>query len=163
MSAIATLGRLTALLAVSSAAADGPPPMAPELALPDLSGRVVRLSAHRGAWVVIDFWATWCEPCREAMAEHARLAAAWPKRLVVLTVSVDEEDAPVRRWVAEHGVTLPVLRDPKGVSPAAYGVTGMPYAVLVDPEGRLVFRVPEAPYPRLRDEVTRRLGADRGE
>jgi len=131
---------------------------APDFELPRLGGGdPVRLSALRGKPVVVDFWATWCEPCKRSMPEHARLAARHEGRLALLAVNVDEDAQAVARFVERRGLKVPVLLDPRGRTPEAFGVTAMPYAIVIDAEGRVVERIAGEPYPRLAEVVDRLL------
>ncbi|MEZ4267053.1 MAG: FAD:protein FMN transferase [Myxococcota bacterium] len=148
---------LLLLLAASPAlAADR---SAPPIELPRLDGSgTVRLAESLGKVVVVDFWASWCVPCKESMPEHQRLLAEYAGDLEILAISVDETPEPARSFVASRALSLTFLHDPKGKSPAAYGVSEMPYAVVVDRLGNIVERIDGEPYPRLRDAVKRAVG-----
>src|SRR5262249_44696802 len=105
---------------------------APDFHLPLLAGGESGLSAYRGRPVLLNFWATWCPPCVDEMPSLQRLHKILePEGLVVLSVSVDESGAALSRFVSEHGVTFPVLRDPGGRGAAAsYHTTGYPETFL---------------------------------
>ncbi|MFD2376366.1 TlpA family protein disulfide reductase [Ottowia pentelensis] len=90
----------------------------PPLAATDLNGRPWDLTALRGRAVLINFWATWCAPCKEEMPTLQTLADLEGERLAVLAVNVREPLPRVRRYVQSSGLTLTVLPDPKGRSPA---------------------------------------------
>jgi peroxiredoxin len=113
---------------------------APPLRLPTLDGAVVDLASFRGKVVVVNFWATWCPPCVEEMPSLEKLhRALGPEGLVVLGVSVDEDEAALRAFAQKVGVTFPTLRDPGGRGPtAAYRTTGYPETFVVDPQGVLL-------------------------
>src|SRR5262249_46910560 len=108
----------------------------------DLDGHEVSLGALRARGpVLIDFWATWCEPCRAALTE----LEAWrqrygPRGLSVVAVSVDgpRNIAKVRPFVARLGIACPVVIDDDGRIQALYQVRQLPRAVLVDTSGRVV-------------------------
>jgi peroxiredoxin len=109
---------------------------APPLRLPALAGGEVDLASLRGRLVVLNFWATWCPPCVQEMPSLERLHRALGKEgLSVVSVSVDEDEGVLRRFVQEHGVTFPVLRDPGGRLAAAYRTTGYPETFEIDAQG----------------------------
>jgi cytochrome c biogenesis protein CcmG, thiol:disulfide interchange protein DsbE len=113
---------------------------APPIRLPTLEDGVVDLASFRGKVVVVNFWATWCPPCVEEMPSLEKLhRALGPEGLVVIGVSVDEDEAALRSFVQKVGVTFPTLRDPGGRGPtAAYRTTGYPETFVVDPQGVLL-------------------------
>jgi len=119
------------------------PALAPDFAVPDLSGQAVRLSAYRGQVVLVNLWATWCPPCREEMPSMQRLYDKLGGRgLVLLAVSEDEGGVgAVKAFVEQMKITFPVLLDPEGEVGRRYGVWGYPESFLVDRAGRIVERV----------------------
>jgi peroxiredoxin len=115
---------------------------APPFELVDLDGRRHDLKAHRGKVVLVNFWATWCEPCREEMPSIQRLRARMAdKRFAVLMVNVDEPEARVRRYVEEARLDLPIVVDPGKRVTAQWGVKILPATFLVGPDGRIRYRV----------------------
>jgi cytochrome c biogenesis protein CcmG, thiol:disulfide interchange protein DsbE len=112
--------------------------MAPDFALQTADGRTYRLSELRGQAVVINFWATWCGPCRGEMPaiEEAAMARAGDG-LVVLAVNVRESAGQVQPYVTKLGLTFPVLLDPSGKVSARYRVGALPTTYLIDREGRI--------------------------
>jgi peroxiredoxin len=112
---------------------------APEFVLPDLSGAPVRLSDHEGKVILLNFWATWCPPCRAEMPSMEKLYQAYRDRgLVILAVSSDRTGKPVvESFVRERGVTFPILLDPEGNVFAQYGVRGLPTSYLLDRRRRV--------------------------
>ena len=127
-----------------------------DFTLPRLGGGpALRLADYRGAPVVVDFWATWCEPCKASLPEHEKLAREFEGRATLISINVDEDDAPVLRFMERRKLHLQVARDPGGVTAAAYGVTAMPYAVVLDGKGGIVERVAGPPYPALRQALER--------
>ena len=116
---------------------------APGLRLPALSGAEEDLASRRGRVVVLNFWATWCPPCVAEMPSLERLHRALsPEGLAVVTVSTDEDEAELRRFVAERAITLPVLWDPGGrVAAGEYRTTGYPETFVIDRGGRLLKHV----------------------
>lgn len=115
---------------------------APDFTLRTLAGERVRLSELRGKVVFLNFWATWCPPCREEMPSMERLHRHFRNRgLAMLAVSVDDNAATVRSFVEAHGVTFPVALDPEARTPTLYGVTGYPETFIIDANGVLVRHV----------------------
>ncbi|MBN9405643.1 MAG: TlpA family protein disulfide reductase [Burkholderiales bacterium] len=108
----------------------------PLLAATDLNGQPWDLAALRGRAVLINFWATWCAPCKEEMPALQTLAELEGERLAVLAVNVREPLPRVRRYVRSSGLTLTVLPDPKGTITDAWGIKVFPTTVLVDANGR---------------------------
>lgn len=106
-------------------------------------GGAVRLAALRGDPAIVNFWASWCVPCRAELASLDRLAASRPGRLAVIAVSVDDDPAVGR---AAFGREYPHLRlafaSLREVE--RYGALGMPYSVVFDASGRSVKRVTRA-------------------
>lgn len=122
-----------------------PADAAPDFELPVLSGGSVRLHDHLGKDVVLlDFWATFCQPCLVSMPELDRLYDKYKARgLVVLGVSIDEAAAQgrVRGEVAKLGVTFPILLDQETRVVAMYNPRATaPYSVLIGREGRVIGR-----------------------
>ena len=109
----------------------------PALQLTDLSGKVWRLADLRGKVVLLNFWASWCEPCRAEMPSLQRLADQHQQDLVVLAVNLKESTQTVQQFVQRTALTLPVLPDPQGVTARAWGVTVFPSTVLIDAQGKV--------------------------
>lgn len=116
----------------------------PELAFETLDGRRASLAELSGKVVVLNFWATWCAPCREEMPSLDRLQAAFdPEDVVVVALSVDRAGADrVRAFLDEIGVTrLAVYRDPSAATSRAVRLPGLPGTLLIDRRGREVGRL----------------------
>ena len=111
--------------------------LAPAFNLRTLAGGSTDLGSLRGRLVVVNFWATWCPPCVQEMPSLERLHRTLGREGVqVLGVSIDEDEAALRRFVAARGVTFPILRDPGGRRVAeAYRTTGWPETFVIDPAG----------------------------
>src|SRR5262249_32835603 len=108
----------------------------PPLALTDLDGRLHELSAYRGKTVVLNFWATWCVPCREEMPSLQHLARRLADRgLVVLTVDVGEKPERIRRFLDQAQITLPVLLDPDSGTARSWRAVGYPASYVIGPDG----------------------------
>jgi cytochrome c biogenesis protein CcmG/thiol:disulfide interchange protein DsbE len=114
-----------------------PGAVAPALALTDLGGRKVDLGALRGRVVLVNFWATWCPPCR---AELPELAELWQEHKdgCFELLGVAEESPPADLAAASRAIPYPVLTDPRGQVAGAWGVGGFPSSFLVDPRGEVV-------------------------
>jgi thiol-disulfide isomerase/thioredoxin len=114
---------------------------APDFTLAALDGGTVTLSALRGRWVLVNFWATWCLPCREEMPLLAAAAQEHADTLTVLAVNMREQPEEVAAFLAELGVSLPVLLDPDDATLLAYQVRGLPVSYLVAPDGAIARRI----------------------
>ena len=113
---------------------------APALELPTIDGTVKRLADLRGKVVLVDFWASWCVPCRASFPALDGLHRELRDRgLEVLAVNVDEDRRDAARFLAGRSPAMTVLFDPNGTSPAAYKVRVMPTSVLVDRAGNIRF------------------------
>lgn len=113
--------------------------LAPDFTLTTPGGEPVALSDFRGKTVVLNFWATWCPPCRAEMPE---LQQVWEERgegrdLVVLAVDVEESADAVTDFVENFGLTFPVALDADGSVADRYGLPGLPSTFFIDAEGVL--------------------------
>lgn len=113
---------------------------APNFALLDLEtrGREVELAELRGRPVVLNFWASWCDPCREEAPQLAEAARSYADEVQFLGVNILDGREEALRFVAEEEVPYPSVRDPGGRVSRMYRVTGVPETVFVDPDGRIV-------------------------
>ena len=109
---------------------------APEIVLKDLQGRDVKLSDLSGKVVLVNFWATWCKPCKEEMpAMQASYDKLRDKGFVVLAVNELEDTARVAEHIRTHGHTFEVVMDHNNQVANVYGVVGLPASFLIDPQG----------------------------
>jgi cytochrome c biogenesis protein CcmG, thiol:disulfide interchange protein DsbE len=110
----------------------------------DLTGRPVRLAGYRGRPVLLNFWASWCVPCRSEFPILKRLQAEHPD-LVLLGVVFQDGDASARAFMQSQGATWPGVRDPKSQIADAYGVRpkpGIPVSMLIGSSGRVIANRP---------------------
>jgi thiol-disulfide isomerase/thioredoxin len=117
------------------------PKTAPELKFKDLDGRMHDLAELRGKVVLINFWATWCPPCRREMPSMERLTQTLKgKPFVALAVDVGEDADTIETFISQLDTTLsfPILLDTRGHSMKAWKVAGLPTTFLVDKQGRIV-------------------------
>lgn len=114
---------------------------AADFALHTLDGKEVRLSDYRGKTVFVNFWATWCIPCRDEMPLLERAQRELSGKVVVLGINMREEDAVVREFVERTAVTYPILMHPTDQVSVDYAIYGLPVTVVVGPDGALVKRI----------------------
>lgn len=120
--------------------------VAPPLQALDLQGKTWRLADLRGRAVVLNFWATWCPPCRAEMPSLQQMAEIYgPEQLLVLAVNVGEEPRRINAYLQRSGLSLTVLLDPQSEIARAWGADALPTTYLIDAEGR--------PRQRVRGEV----------
>ena len=115
-----------------------PPKLAEDFTLKTPDGRLIRLSEQRGKVVFINFWATWCPPCREEMPAMERLFQRTKKDgLVMLAVSVDADPKAITPFLEEQRFTFTVGLDPKMELANTYSVRALPASFIVDRQGHL--------------------------
>jgi peroxiredoxin len=111
---------------------------APDFALKGLDGQNLRLREQRGHVVLLNFWATWCGPCREEMPQLSRLQEKYRSAgLLLLGVNVDDDSANAASVAAKLGVKFPVLLDTDKQVSKLYDISAMPSTVLIDRDGRV--------------------------
>ncbi len=108
---------------------------APDFSADDVNGQLIRLSEFRGTPVVINFWATWCGPCRVEMPYLQARAERYNADLAILAVDIDEPLADVQAFAEEFGLTFEILLDPGGEISALYEIRGYPTTIFVDRAG----------------------------
>ena len=118
-----------------------PRPDTPPLQLEDLDGHAHTLHDYRGRVVVVNFWATWCPPCRDELPSLQRLwEALGPDGLVVLGVNVGEDADRIFFFTADYPVDFPLLLDRDATTIDTWPVRGIPTTFIIDPEGRIAYR-----------------------
>jgi peroxiredoxin len=133
---------LSTLLALALAACSSAPGTArlggpaPDFSLPTADGGTVRLADLKGKPVLINFWATWCQPCREEMPAMQELYEQYRDRgLVILAVDMEEDLRPVRRWIDQGGYTFTFLLDGEGEQVKRYNINASPTSYFVARDG----------------------------
>jgi len=116
-------------------------PAAPDFSIKDMDGSVHTLSAYRGKVVILNFWATWCPPCREEMPSMER---AWEKLrhedIVMLAINVGEDEDTIFEFTASYPVEFPLLLDRESAVISNWPVRGLPTTFVIDPQGKIVYR-----------------------
>lgn len=110
---------------------------APEFTLQDVDGRVVRLSDFRGKVVLVNFWATWCPPCRKEFPELVKAYAGGSGDVVVVGVDLQENASEVGQFASDYGATFPIVIDARADVAEAYRVLGLPSSYFIDAQGIL--------------------------
>ena len=115
----------------------------PEIVMQQLDGARVPITQYRGKLVVLNAWATWCEPCRREMPNLQQLNDALdPKRFAVIGLAQDEDDHLVREYLLDQKVTFTSYIDPAGeIATDQLGIQIFPYTLLIGPDGRLIQRI----------------------
>lgn len=107
---------------------------APDFELKTLTGDTVKLSDYRGKKVMLNFWATWCPPCKEEMPDMEQLYQENGEEVVILAVNIDPQ-LNVQKFVSEMGITFPVLLDEKDEVNTKYQVLTIPTTYFIDKQG----------------------------
>ena len=123
---------------IEQSLAAGEREQAPDLKLPELGGRrTSSLADYRGQVIVLNFWASWCKPCRT----ESPLLQRWHRRMngrgLVLGVDRNDVTSDAQEFIREYGLTYPMLRDRDGDATADYGVLGLPETFVIDRQGRI--------------------------
>lgn len=115
--------------------------LAPDFSLPSPFGDTISLSDQRGKWVILNFWATWCAPCKEEMPAFQNFVDNPPQsvqalgEVVLIAVNRDESAPIVQKFLAELDLSLTVALDKGSQISNRYGVLGMPTTYFIDPQG----------------------------
>jgi peroxiredoxin len=125
---------LTALAVPAGALEQGD--RAPDFSAPGLTGGVVSLASYRGKVVYLDFWASWCGPCAQALPALDALRQEFPPgEFQVVAVNVDRQPSLAKAFLHKRPIGYPSAQDPQGAIPASFGVDSMPTSFLIDREG----------------------------
>lgn len=111
---------------------------APDFTLPLLDGGEAKLSANKGKVVILDFWASWCGPCRQAMPIVDKVAHEMAEQgVVLLAVNLREDEDRIRTFLDSQKLKMDVVLDKEGATAKDYGVESIPMLVVVDPKGNV--------------------------
>ena len=113
---------------------------APEFALKDSNGQAVHLADYKGKVVLVNIWATWCEPCRVEMPSLEKLHREFgPQGLAIVALSVDDpgEEDHVRQFAKDLGLTFEILHDPARKTATSYQATGFPETFVIARDGTI--------------------------
>ncbi len=115
----------------------------PNFTFPDINGKEVSLSDHRGKVVLVNVWATWCPPCRQEMPSMQSLYEKFKgENFEILAVSIDSEGREaVAPFMRKMNLTFPALLDPGETIRSLYGITGVPESFIIDKQGILVEKI----------------------
>ncbi len=136
----------------------------PAFDLPDLTGRRLRLPDYRGKITLVNFWASWCEPCRAEFPHMAELYRQFDrKNFDIAAISDDVSDPKMRAFVAEFRPPFPILVGGGRMKPI-YHYRGLPYSVLLDRQGRVIERIfgfgGDVDFQHLRETISKEIDAD---
>jgi thiol-disulfide isomerase/thioredoxin len=113
--------------------------LAPDFTLPQLDGAALTLSSYRSKVVLLDFWATWCVPCREEIPHFVDLQHKYGGQgLQIIGVSMDDSPDPVRPFAQQFQMNYPIVMGNAKIGEQYGGVLGLPIAFLLDRDGRIV-------------------------
>jgi len=114
---------------------------APNFKLPDLDGKTHHLSDYKGRPVIINFWATWCPPCREELPSMNR---GWAKikseGIAMLAINIGEDEDTIFTFTGDYPIDFSILLDESGEVINQWPIKGLPTTFVIDPEGRIVYR-----------------------
>ena len=128
---------IAALAATAAAVGTGDP--APAFALPTGVGETIALDNFKGHVVYVDFWASWCGPCKRSFPWMNEMQQKYgPAGFTVVGVNVDKRRPDADKFLQQTPATFTIVYDPAGRTPEAYGVKGMPSSYLVDASGKIV-------------------------
>ncbi len=143
------------------AVGQGPGQLAPAFTLTDLSGHQIDLAAYRGQVVLLNFWATWCAPCREETPELIRLKNEYQsQRLRIIGISLDDDPKPVLEFYRRFKMNYPVAVGDAAVAERYGGILGLPVTFIIGCDGRIQAKYSgKVDIPRVEQEMKQLLRA----
>ncbi len=139
---ISLLGIAGLIVAFQTTATDTSLRKAPQFALQDLDQQIHHLADYQGKVVVVNFWASWCVPCREELPSMNRAASALRHQAVVwLAVNVGEENTAVEAFLNDYPIAFTVLLDSDGQVSKNWRLTGMPTTFVINPQGQIAQQI----------------------
>lgn len=134
------------------------PRPAPDFSLTDLSGQKLSLSSYRGKVILLDFWATWCDPCKAEIPHFVDMQDRYgPQGLQVIGLSMDDDEQLVRDFRQQFKMNYPVAMGNPDLASQYGGILGLPITFTIDREGRIVSRHIGATDPAVFEAEVRRL------
>lgn len=130
--------------------------LAPDFSLETTDGQIIRLSELRGKTVVLNFWATWCPPCRAEMPTLERIAQEYADQDVILlgiNLNFLDKAAEIQAFLEKYGITFPILLDRQGEVARLYEISALPTTFFIGPDGMIRYVVIGGPI----SEVTLRI------
>jgi cytochrome c biogenesis protein CcmG, thiol:disulfide interchange protein DsbE len=147
------------MLAAAAPRAAGVGDVAPAFALADAQAKTVSLASLKGHVVYVDFWASWCGPCRRSFPWMNAMQAKYaPQGFTVVAVNVDKRRGDAERFLADVPAQFTIVFDPAGATPTAYDVKAMPSSVLVGADGKVAL-VEEGFHDARRDALEAKIRA----
>lgn len=134
------IGVLAGPLCISAAMAMEPGEAMPGLELPGI-GQAVKIGKQPGKIIYLDFWASWCSPCRQSFPWMNALQEKYKAQdLEVIAVNLDAQAGDAEKFLAKVPAHFTIAYDPKGASAKAYGVKGMPTSLLIGRDGKVIYQ-----------------------
>jgi len=151
-------------VAVNTASAVNVGEKAPVLELPNIEGTAyISLEQYKGKVVYLDFWASWCGPCRKSFPYFQLMREEFgTDKFEILAVNVDEDIENAKSFLQKIPVSFPIVVDPQGNSPEVYGLTGMPTSYIIDQKGivRVVHQgFKEKDIKKIKADIVKLLGS----